>query len=472
PAIIYGGKSLSFAQLGSLSAGAAKGLDSLGIKRGDRVALFLSNRPEFIALYYACQLLGAICVSISSASKAAEVAYLLKDSGAKAAITEEKLLRHFPHREKMPALEKFFSVDGNSWGGLLGEGYIEATEMESDDGAAMIYTSGTTGSPKGVLLTHGNVISNTEATALVCGVRPEDRTICFLPIYHSFGQNFIFNTALRSRSTLVLHQKFDLVEILASLRENKVTRFCAVPAIYIKILAEPGAESAFKTVRYCFSAASAMPREVARRWKDRFGLDIHEGYGLTESSPFACYNHAQKIKTGSVGTPLPGVMVKVIDFRGREAGPGVPGELRIKGPNVMKGYWGRPEETKSAIEDGWLRTGDIGYMDEEGYFYLIDRLKEMINCSGLKVWPREVEEALYTHPMVRECAVVGVPHEVYGETVKAFIVPTRKEWAGEGELREHLAKILSDYKIPRVFEFVHSLPKSPSGKILKRMLAG
>ena len=287
---------------------------------------------------------------------------------------------------------------------------------------------------------------------------------------HSFGQNFISNTAIQSASTLVLMKGFHPDEALRLIAQEKVTRFYAVPPIYIMLLAREDATQAMASVTYCFSAASSMPEEIARRWKERFGLKMHEAYGLTETTPFATYNHELRHKPGSVGTPIMNVEVRVVDPEGNPVPPGESGEILLRGPNVMQGYFGKPEETAEAMVDGWLRTGDVGYLDDEGYLFLVDRLKDMINNAGLKVWPSQVEEVLYCHPMVRECAVIGVPHEVFGETVKAVVVLSTPGGADADEIRQWVTERLSDYKVPRIVEFVDELPKNATGKILKREL--
>jgi long-chain acyl-CoA synthetase len=271
----------------------------------------------------------------------------------------------------------------------------------------------------------------------------------------------------------VLHKRFETDPLLKSLRDDRVTRWYAVPPVYIMLLNHPDAaavDAAFATVRYCFSAAASMPGEVARRWKERFGLDVNEGYGLTETTPFATYNHEFRHKEGSVGTAIMNVEVAIMDLDGREVPRGESGEIWIRGPNVMKEYYRKPQETGEAIVDGYLRSGDIGYMDPEGYVFIVDRLKDMINSAGLKVWPREVEEVIYTHPNVRECAVIGVPHAVFGESVKAVVVLRTPGTTTAEEIVELCRKHLADYKAPRMVEFAEELPKNPTGKILKREL--
>ncbi len=475
-AIVYGQRTWTYEQFWRDANRMANALSSLGVGKGDKVCLFLTNCPEFIIAYYACQKLGAVAVSISSMSKADEVEYMVNDSEGVVLITEEALMEHVPARDRIPGLRTVVSIDGASgdrtWTELL-EGASDAfTTVYTDrnDGAAIIYTSGTTGKPKGVVLTHGNVVSNTNAAKYMCDMRREDRAICFLPIYHSFAQNFIFNAVVQAACTLVLHKKFDLDRVLESLKNDRITRWYAVPAIYIMVLNDPRSDEAMKTVRYCFSAASSMPGEVARRWKDRFGLTIHEGYGLTETTPFATYNHEFRHKEGSVGTAIMNVEIRIADESGNEVPRGELGEIWIKGPNVMKEYYRKPEATAETIVDGWLRSGDIGYMDDEGYVFIVDRLKDMINSAGLKIWPREVEEVIYTHPNVRECAVIGVPHEVFGETVKAVIALKEPGKTTAEEIIDLCKKHLADYKAPRIVEFVDELPKNPTGKILKREL--
>ncbi|MBI5445115.1 MAG: long-chain fatty acid--CoA ligase [Deltaproteobacteria bacterium] len=478
-AIVYRGASWTYARFWEETNRIANALAGLGVGRNDKVCLFLTNCPEFVIAYYACQKLGALCVSISSLSKAGEVAYLANDCEGGVLITETALFSEVPARAEMPGIRTIVSIDGpggdRTWADLISSGSPEFTTVRTDrsDGAAIIYTSGTTGKPKGVVLTHGNVVSNTNAAKYMSGVRGDDRAICFLPIYHSFAQNFITNTVVQAGCTLVLHQKFDLEPILRSLKENRITRWYAVPPVYIMMLNHPEAalvNEAMKDVRYCFSAASSLPGEIARRWKERFGLDVNEGYGLTETTPFATYNHEFRHKEGSVGTAIMDVEVIIAGSDGNEVPRGDLGEIWIKGPNVMREYYRKPEETREAVVNGYLRSGDIGYMDPEGYVFIVDRLKDMINAAGLKIWPRQVEEVIYTHPNVRECAVIGVPHELYGESVKAVVALKEPGKTAAEEIIALCKKNLADYKAPRIVEFVSELPKNATGKILKREL--
>ncbi len=475
-AIVYGDCTVTYEAFWRDANRLANALEGLGVGRNDKVCLFLTNCPEFIVAYYACQKVGAVAVSLSSMCKADEIAYMINDSEGVVLVTEPGLLDQVPGRDKIPGLRTVVTVGGpggdRTWEDLLagGSDAYDTVYTDRHDGAAIIYTSGTTGKPKGVVLTHGNVVSNTNAARYMCQMRPDDRAICFLPIYHSFAQNFIFNSVVQAGCTLVLHKKFEIDEVMDSLARNRVTRWYAVPPIYIMMLGDPRSPDAMKTVRYCFSAAASMPGEVARQWQERFGLPVNEGYGLTETTPFSTYNHEYRHKVGSVGTAVMDVEIRIADPDGNEVARGDLGEIWIKGPNVMKEYYRKPEETAEAVCDGWLRSGDIGYMDEEGYVFIVDRLKDMINSAGLKIWPREVEEVIYTHPNVRECAVIGVPHEVFGETVKAVIALKEPGKTTAEEITDLVKERLADYKAPRIVELMDDLPKNHTGKILKREL--
>ena len=449
----------------------------LKIDKGDRVGIFLPNIPEFVLSYYAAVRLGAIAVSLNVMLKRDEVAFILNDCGAKALVTASQLLEQVPERSAIPTVKTIVCVgeperEALRFRDLMTESYPRAPKanLEPDEGAAILYTSGTTGKPKGVLLTHGNLISNIYATNHHTKTGPSDRLICYLPLFHCFGQNFIMNSAFNAGATLVLHERFHPDEILDSLKTSRVTMFFAVPTVYNRFLALPKIEESFASVRYCFTAAASMPLEVVRRWREKVGQIIYEGYGLTETSPFASYNHDFFYREGSVGTPIENVEMKIVDEKGNELKPGEVGEIAIKGPNVMQGYYRRPEETAQAIRDGWFLTGDIGKMDEDGYFYLVDRAKDMINLAGFKVWPREVEEILIQHPSISEVAVVGIPDADTGEAVKAFVVLKDKASAKEGELIDYCRDRIAVYKAPRSVEFIDALPKNPAGKILKREL--
>jgi long-chain acyl-CoA synthetase len=298
----------------------------------------------------------------------------------------------------------------------------------------------------------------------------DDRLLCYLPLFHCFGQNFIMNAAVNAGATLILHERFVPDEILESAMVNRASVFLGVPAVYIRLLSQPGIEKYLQTIRYYFSAAAPLPVEIVRRWRNRFGQIIYEGYGLTETSPFATYNHDLDYREGSVGTAIRGVEIKIVDENGDRLPPGEIGEIAIKGPNVMKGYFNRPDETAQVIRDGWFMTGDIGKMDADGYLYLVDRAKDMVNVSGFKVWPREVEEVLSKHDELAEAAVIGIPDPISGEAVKAFAVRKPAARITEQDVIDYCRERMAVYKAPRCVEFIEALPRNPSGKVLKREL--
>jgi len=463
----------------------AHALTELGVVKGDRVCLFMGNCAEFAIAFYGILKVGAIAVSISSMCKCEEVEFMATDSGARILVAGGAYLDEVPAREAMANIESVVAVEseeGSLPTGLEGvdhgfweimEGhsvFFETVYTDRDDGAEIIYTSGTTGKPKGVVLTHGNVVSNTNATVHLTGMSHEDRLICFLPLYHSFAQNFIFNSSVNVGSTLVILPKFELDQVLETLKRERITRWHAVPTIYIMMLDAPGMEEAFATVRYCFSAASSMPGEVARQWKERLGLPINEGYGLTESTPSATYNHQFRHKEGSIGTPIENVEVQIWSDDDEPLPRGEVGQIVIKGPNVMKEYYNNPQATAETLVNGWLKTGDVGVEDEEGYFSIVDRLKDMVNSAGLKIWPREVEEVIYRLSAVSECAVVGRPDPVFGESVVACIVVRAGESLDEDEVVSFCKEHIASYKAPKNVEFMDQLPKSATGKILKTEL--
>jgi long-chain acyl-CoA synthetase len=343
-------------------------------------------------------------------------------------------------------------------------------DMDRDAPAAILYTSGTTGQQKGATLSHGNVVSNMYATGHALHVRPSDCMLLFLPLFHCFGQNFIMNTAFNSGATISLHRRFTPDGVLDALARDEVTIFPAVPTVYIALLNANTPRERLAGVRYYFSAAATMPVEVANRWRATYGGAIYEGYGLTETAPFASYNHEWRHRPGSVGAPLEMVEMKVFDADDHEVPVETWGEIVVKGPNVMLGYWNRPEESAVALRGGWFHTGDIGYRDADGYFYLVDRVKDMINSAGFKIWPREVEEVLYRHPGVKECAVVGVADAYKGESARAYIVPTAAGAVQPEAIIAYCREHLAAYKVPEAVIVVEELPKSSTGKILKRVL--
>jgi long-chain acyl-CoA synthetase len=477
PALEFEGRVWSYQALDAEASRAAHALEAMGVGPGDRVALFLPNIPEFCVVYLAAQKAGAVAVSLGSMLRTEELRFALEDSGAAVLFTTAALLAEAAPLRGM--LRHLVLCEGDAPGEatLAGatakqpSGY-RSREMEPDAPAALLYTSGTTGRQKGAVLSHGNVVSNYHATRHCVGSCPGDRHVLFLPLFHCFGQNFILNAALASGGTVLLHRRFDPEATPAAMRAQGVSHLYAVPTIYILLLNAGLAPEHLPTVRYCFSAAATLPLEVARRWEEVFGLAVHEGYGLTETSPFAAYNHEFAHRPGSIGTPVENVEMRVVDAEDREVADGEWGEICIRGPNVMLGYWNRPAESAEALRGGWFHSGDIGYRSADGYFFLVDRVKDMINAAGFKVWPREVEEVLYQHPGVGECAVVGLPDEIRGETVAAFIIARPGSGLAAADVEAFCRERMAGYKVPRRIDLVDSIPKSATGKVLKRLLRG
>ena len=478
-ALIFEGKSYTYRQLDEDVNRLANGLKSLGIEKGDRVALFLPNIPGFVIGYFAIQKLGAIAVSVNAMLKREEVKYIVNDSGAKVLFVNASQREDVPSAE-LPALKQVIIVEGEASGNDLAIGPFMAkgdtlcpiAETDIHDPAVILYTSGTTGFPKGAMLTQMNIGSNSNSSSHHSGMRPDDRIHLFLPLFHCFGQNYILNGAFSKCATIVLHRRFEADPIVEAIHRDKVTMFFGVPTVFTYLLNMDTSKYDMSSLRYCFTAAANMPKEIALKWKEKFGLTIHEGYGLTESSPFFSYNHALRHKFGSIGTPVDNIEMKIVDTEGNELPPGISGEIIIRGPNIMKGYWGKPEATADAIRNGWLHSGDIGMTDDEGYFYIVDRVKDMINAAGFNVYPNEVEQVIYKHPAVQEAAVYGAADPVRGETVHAAVVLKKNASVTAEELIEFCRKNMAVYKIPRKVDFVNELPKSATGKILKRILRG
>jgi long-chain acyl-CoA synthetase len=466
-ALVFEGCAIAYQELDELSSRAAGAFHSAGIEAGDRVALFLPNIPEFAIAYLGALKLGAIAVSMNASLKENEAAFILADSGAKVVVTTSER----GERIRPGAVDRVFIVGGDFEAALATAAAIPAAKaMAPNDPAAIVYTSGTTGEPKGATLSHANVIHNIEAKRRYLGIRPEDRALLTLPLYHCFGQNAVLNAFLQAGATIVLHRRFDLDQAMQSIARDGVTMFFGVPATYILLL-DKVARRDLAALRYYFSAAASLPLEIEERWRAKFGSPIFQGYGLTETSPFASYNHLTNHRPGSIGTPIEGVEIKIVDpVTGKDAAPGEKGEIAIRGHNVMLGYWNRPQDTAKCIRDGWFHTGDIGSMDEGGYFFLHDRLTDMIVSGGVNVYPAEVENALAGHPDVLEAAVYGVPEPLLGEQVRADIVLKPGQTTSEAEIRTFCRECLSPVKVPAQIRFVTEIPRNPSGKVLKRVL--
>lgn len=477
PALVFKERRWTFRELDRDASALASGLKGLGLRRGERLGLHLPNWPEFVLAYYAAQKVGAVPLSLNVTYKAEEIGYICRDGEVAAVVTADPVAQNLPPRADLPSVRHLVSVGAPREGtvrfaDLAGDPAFRAVDLDREETAAILYTSATTGRPKGVMLTHANVVSNAHATHHHLRMSRDDRGLCALPLFHCFGQNFIMNALVTAGGTLVLQERFVLEEFLGAIGRERITLLYAVPTMYILFLAADLGGCDLSSLRLCFSAAAMLPADVEHRWHARTGHWIHQGYGLTESSPFASYNHDTLFRPGSVGTPIENVEMRVVDEAGRELPDGELGEILIKGPNVMKGYFGNPEATAQTVRGGWLHSGDIGYRDRDGYYYVVDRVKDMINVAGFKVFPREVEEILFRHPAVKEAAVLGVPDPVRGEAVKAFVVVKEGAEVDGEALRSLCRDAIASYKVPEVIEFVPALPKSPTGKILKKELRG
>ena len=476
-AVLFEGGSLGYAELDAAASRLAQGLRARGIAAGERVALYLPNIPEYLVAYYAAQKLGAITVAINSIFRSAEVQYLLADSGARVVFTVAELVPFVP-RAECPALEQIVVCEGEAPAGCAtlaewsagGNTSCPGVACAPEAPAALLYSSGTTGFPKGVTLTQRNIASNIAAAARYSGYRPDDRLAAFLPLFHVYGQNYIMNAAVHAGATLVLFRRFVPEPVLQAVARERITMFFGVPTIFIGLLAMDLSKYDLSSIRYEMSAAATMPEEISRRWTERFGRRVYEGYGLTECSPFACYNDLVEHRFGSVGRAIEGFELAIFDEAERELPRGRWGEIVIRGPGVMQGYWRRPEDSAQALRGGWLHSGDIGRMDDAGYVYIVDRVKDMINVAGFKVWPAEVEQYLYKLPGVQEVAVYGLPHPDKGEQVVAAVVPRPGHALGAEDVLAYCRTHIAAYKVPARVDLIAELPKSATGKILKRVL--
>jgi long-chain acyl-CoA synthetase len=450
-------------------------LKSKGVGQGDRVGIMLPNVPYFPAVYYGVLRAGAVVVPMNVLLKGREVGYYLSDAGAKVLFAWHGFIDAAQAGADEAGGVEVVPVKPGEIEGLIfaHEPDDSVAEKEGDDTAVILYTSGTTGKPKGAELTHANLRRNVDCAVNLFDLGVGDVIFAGLPLFHSFGQTCTMNAAVRGGATITLLPRFDPGKALEVMQRDKCTVFEGVPTMYGALLHHPDcADYDVSTLRVCASGGASMPVEVMRGFEQAFSCKVLEGYGLSETSPVASFNHPDRErKPGSIGTPLEGVQMKVADDAREEVATGEVGEILIKGHNVMKGYWNKPEATAEAIEDGWFATGDMAKVDEDGYFFIVDRKKELIIRGGYNVYPREVEEVLYEHPAVREAAVVGVPHGELGEEVGAAVALKDGAEVDADELQAFVKEQVASYKYPRKIWFVDELPKGPTGKILKREIS-
>jgi long-chain acyl-CoA synthetase len=472
PAIRLGDFELSYGELDDGSTRIAALLREKGLQRGDRVGVMLPNVPQFPIAYYGVLRIGGIIVPMNVLLKRREIAFYLEDSGAKLLLGWHGFADEAADGAADAGAE-MIEVEPAAFAATLAElePSPEVVDTDEEDTAVILYTSGTTGKPKGAELTHANLSRNAEISSrTTCEVAGGDVVLGALPLFHSFGQTVGMNASLRVGACLTLVPKFDPDETLETIQRDEVTHFYGVPTMFGALLHYPEREKYdTSSLRTCITGGASMPVEVLRGFEEAFGCVVLEGYGLSETSPVASSNHPDmERKPGSIGTPIEGVEMQVVDEDGKPVEQGEVGEIVIRGHNVMKGYWQRPDSTEEAMRGGWFHSGDMARTDEEGYFYIVDRKKDMIIRGGYNVYPREVEEILYEHPKIREAAVLGVPHDEWGEEIGAAVVLHEGEELSPEEVSAYVKERIAAYKYPRVVWFLDDLPKGPTGKILKR----
>ncbi|WP_010651090.1 long-chain-fatty-acid--CoA ligase [Oceanobacillus massiliensis] len=510
-ALHFMGKEISYGELYTLSKKMANYLQSIGVRKGDKVAIMLPNSPQAVISYYGILMAGGIVVQTNPLYTERELEYQLNDSESTVIICLDILLprvskvklntslQHlivtgikdhlpFPKNLIYPFIQKKeynmvikveASNDTHVWQQLMeksSEDYLEVVINPEEDLALLQYTGGTTGHPKGVMLTHFNLTANVQMCESWL-YKTNDRqgvVLGLLPFFHVYGMTTVMNFSIKQGSKMILMPKFNTLDVLKAIEKQKPTLFPGAPTIYVGLLNHPDIKKYdLSSIEACLSGSAPLPLEVQEQFEEITGGKLVEGYGLTESSPVTHANFVWENRVnGSIGVPWPDTDCKIfkMDSDGTEAEVGEVGEIAVKGPQIMQGYWNNKEETENVLKDGWLFTGDLGYMDEEGYFFVVDRKKDMIIAGGYNIYPREVEEVLYEHEAVQEAVVAGIPDPYRGETVKAFIVLKEGFMISEEVLNDYCRQALAAYKVPRIYEFRDELPKTAVGKILRRKL--
>lgn len=492
-AYYFSEQSTSYLQLDAAVTNFASGLEKMGVKQGDHIALVLGNSPYFVIGLYGALRLGATVIPINPIYTADEIGYIINNGDVKVVVTLDLLL---PLMDKMnsllPNVDHYIICDTpkendqsisletlsgfpkmKSFTTVLASGQLDFVEpeLQDDDVAIILYTSGTTGKPKGAMLTHKNLYSNAKDVSDYLKMNETDRVITALPMFHVFCLTVSLNAPLMNGATMLIVPRFSPKEVFQLAKNYEATVFAGVPTMYNFLLQLPDANPEdLQSLRLCISGGASMPVALLKNFEQKFNVAISEGYGLSEASPVTCFNPLDRTrKPGSIGTSILNVENKVVNEIGEELPVGQVGELIVRGPNVMKGYYKMPEDTDAAIRDGWLYTGDLATMDADGYFYIVDRKKDMINVGGFNVYPREVEEVLYSHPEIVEVAVLGVPDPNHGEAVKCYVV-SKNPGLTEEVLLTYCSEHLAKYKIPSTIDFLEELPKNTTGKILRRAL--
>lgn len=489
-AIAFAGLELSYQILKGMVDKAATALYELGVKKGDRVALMTPNCPQYIVAFFAIQKIGGVVVQVNPMYVERELEHILKDSGAKVFIAYDQFYPRIKNVRDLTPVEKvlLFSLgqplDVEGEDVLKIEALLASTPAQppkvdidpANDLAILQYTGGTTGVSKGAMLTHRNILANAlQVSEWFQGCKyGEERVLSVLPFFHSYGMTLCVNFGVLNAATLIVLPRFEIEPVMQVIDKYQPTLFPGVPTMYIGVINYPGiANINVKSIKYCISGSATLPVEVAQKFEELTGGYLVEGFGLSETSPVThCNPLIGRRKIGSIGLPIPDTVCKIVDLETgeREVPQGEPGELCIYGPQAMKGYWNMPEETGKTLKNGWIYTGDIAKMDEDGYFYIVDRKKDMIIAGGFNIYPRDVEEVLFEHPKVQEAVVAGVPDPYRGETVKAFVVLKEGQAATEEEMISYCKSKLAAYKVPKKVEFRSELPKTAVGKVLRRFL--
>lgn len=508
PAVTFFGRDLTYRELRDLADRFAGGLRALGLQAGDRVSLHLPNCPQFVIAYYGTLKAGGVVVPFNPLYVEREIAQQLADSGATIAVTLDLFLERVAAARPKSAVKhvivtrinEFFSPllralyplrarRHGEWPAIVtdatthlfgdvarGAALPAPAAQTPGDLAVLLYTGGTTGTPKGAMLTHANLVANAyQSASWVPDPAERPCAVGVLPLFHSYGMTVIMNGSLLQGARMVLLPRFDAKAVMKAITRYRPERFGGVPTLYNALASNPEVSRYdLRSIRSCVSGAAPLPAEVQSRFERATGVRVYEGYGLTEASPVTHTTPLSGVqKPGSVGVPVSDTEARIVDLESgtRTLPPGEIGELVIRGPQVMKGYWHKPDESAATLRDGWLFTGDVAKMDEDGFFYIVDRKKEMLITGGLNVYPREVEEVLYAHPAVLEAALIGVPDSHRGEVGKAFVTLRPGATASAEELIDYCKQRMAPFKVPKFIEFRQSLPKSLIGKVLRRVLA-
>ncbi len=461
-ALIYGKQELTYKMLNEHIGKFQAYLLKQGVKAGDNVGLYYKNSPEFIYAYFAVIGLGAVVVPFNRMLTGAEVEYIASDASMKHIITMKTLELPDAYTQiivpecidEIMELERAKPVD---------------LDRHEDDVTTIIYTSGTTGQPKGAMLTHRNLISNAQSVVDHFDMNAKDKSLCVLPMFHSFAWTVCVLAPLKSASSVVIVENFMPKDVIRTIEDKQVTMVSGVPTMYTYYLALGEAKN-FESVRAFISGGASLPVEILENFQKKMQKRIFEGYGLSEASPVVTINPLSRVKAGSIGTPLPNIEIKVLKDDGTLAAPGERGELLVKGPNVMKGYINLPEVTEKTIQNNWLHTGDVAFIDEDGYASIVDRIKDIVIVNGLNVYPREIEEMLYQYPGVKEASVIGVPDKKRGEVTIAYIAVEDGIEIEIQALKANLKERLASFKLPKKIFVIDELPKNATGKIMKKTL--